>query len=115
MRLPLLGYILFLVHSVSVDLNATVLYWWHLDGVLPVSEIFALVLANVNGMILLRATDVKADLNVSVIFLLWMDIVRNALWLIVLVILHFVPPVTPSMSAIATAIFIKLTNQNPCR
>jgi hypothetical protein len=96
-------------------LNATVLYWWRLDGVLPVSAIFALVLANANGTILSHVTDVKADLNVSVIFLLWMDIVRNALWLIVHAIRLFVPPVTPSMSAIATAIFIKLTNQIPCR
>ena len=115
MRQLLLEPIPFLVPSVSVDLNATVLYWWRLDGVLPVSEIFALVLESVNGMISSHATDAKVDLNVSVIFLLWTDIVRNALWLIVHVIRLFVPSVTPSMSAIATAIFIKLTNQNPCR
>jgi hypothetical protein len=75
LRQPLLESILFLVHIVSVVLNATVRSWRHLDGVLPVSEIFALVLASANGMILLRATDAKVDLNVFVIFLFWTDIV----------------------------------------
>ena len=113
MRLPLLEPILFLVHSVSVALNATVRYWRHLDGVLRVSATFALVLANVTGTILSHVTDVKVDLNVSVIFLLWMDIVRNALWLIVRVIHLFVLSVFRSMNANANAslIVIKLTNR----
>ena len=87
--------------------------WKRLDYVSPVNVILVLVLESVNGTILLHANDAKADLNVSAIFLLWMDIVQNALCWNVLVILHFVPPVTPSMPAIA--IFIKLTNQNPFR
>ena len=87
--------------------------WKRLDYVSPVNVILVLVLASVNGTILLHANDAKADLNVSAIFLYWTDIVQNALCWNVLVILHFVPPVTPSMSAIA--IFIKLTNHNPCK
>ena len=64
-----------------------------------------------NGTILSRVTDVKGDLNVSVIFLLWMDIVRNALWPIVHAIHLFVFSVFRSMNAIANAslIVIKLT------
>lgn len=96
-----------------VDSNVIVQAWKRLDYVSPVNVILVLVLANVNGMISSHATDAKADLNVSAIFLFWTDIVQNALCWNVLAILHFVPPVTPSMYAIA--IFIKLTNQNPCR
>lgn len=115
MSQPLLEPILFLVHSVSVDLNAIVRYWWRLDGVLGVREIFALVLANANGTISSHVTDAKADLNVSVIFLLWMDIVQNALWLIVRAIHLFVLSVFRSMNANATAIFIKLTNHDAAK
>ena len=107
--------ILFLVPSVSVDFSVIVLYWWRLDGVLRVSEIFALVLANVNGTTSSHVTDAKVDLNVSVIFLFWTDIVRNALWLIVHAIFLFVLSVFRSMIAIANMIVIKLTNRNPCR
>jgi hypothetical protein len=82
--------------------------WKRLDYALPVSVILALVLASVNGMILLRVTDAKVDLNVSVTFLLWMDIVQNASCWNVLVIHRFVPPAFPSMIAIV----IKLTNHN---
>jgi hypothetical protein len=113
LRLPLLEPILFLVRSVSVDLNVIVRYWWHLDGVLHVSVIFALVLENVIGMILSYVTDVKVDLNVSAIFLFLMVIVRNALWLIVRVIHLFVLSVFRSMNVNATLIVIKLTNRDP--
>ena len=115
MRLPLREPILFLVHSVSVDLNATVRYWWHLAGALPVGAIFVLVLANVTGTTSLRATDVKVDLNVFVIFLFWMVIVRNALWLIVRAIRLFVLSVFLSMIANASMIVIKLTNRDDAR
>lgn len=115
MRQPLLEPILFLVLSVSDDSNVIVRDWKRLDYASPVNVILALVLASVNGTILLHANDAKVDLNVSAIFLFWMDIVRNALRLIVPAILHFVPPVTLSISAIVTVIFIKLTNHNPCR
>ena len=90
-------------------------YWWRLDGVLHVREIFALVLANVNGTILSHVTDAKVDLNVSVIFFLWTDIVRNALWRIVHVIRLFVLSVFRSMNANASLIPIKLTNRDPDR
>ena len=90
-------------------------YWWRLDGALPVSVIFALVLANVNGTILSHVTDAKVDLNVSVIFLLWTDIVRNALWRIVHVIRLFVLSVFRSMNVNASLIPIKLTNRDPDR
>jgi hypothetical protein len=65
----------------------------------------------VNGTILLRVTDVKADLNVSVIFLFWMGIVRNALRSIVRAIHLFALSVFRSMNVIANAslIVIKLT------
>jgi len=97
LRLPLLEPILFLVRSVSVDLNV----------------IFALVMENVIGMILSYVTDVKVDLNVSAIFLFLMVIVRNALWLIVRVIHLFVLSVFRSMNVNATLIVIKLTNRDP--
>lgn len=88
--------------------------WKRLDYALPVNEILVPVLASVNGTILLRANDVKVDLNVSVTFLYSTDIVRNALCWNVPAIHHFVPPVTLFMSVIATAIFIKLTNRPSC-
>jgi hypothetical protein len=84
-------------------------YWWRLDGVLHVNAIFALVLAIANGTILLRVTDAKADSNVSAIFLFWMGIVQNALWLIVRAIRLFVFSVFRSMNANASLIAIKLT------
>ena len=115
MRQPLLEPILFLVPSVSDDSNVTVRAWRRLDGVLPVSAIFARVLASVNGTILLRANDAKVDSNVFAIFLLWTDIVRNALWLIVHVIRLFVLSVFRSMNANASLIPIKLTNRDPDR
>jgi phosphatidylglycerophosphate synthase len=93
-------------------------YWWRLDGALLVSAIFALVLENVIGTILSHVTDVKADLNVFAIFLFWMVIVRNALWLIVHAIRLFVLSVFRSMNANASLtananmIFIKLTNRD---
>jgi hypothetical protein len=72
----------------------------------------------VTGTILSRVNDVKADSNVFVIFLLWMDIVQNALWLIVRAIRLFVSSVFRSMTAIASPIananmiVIKLTNRD---
>jgi hypothetical protein len=68
----------------------------------------------VNGTILLHVTDVKADLNVFAIFLLWTGIVRNALWLIVRAIHLFVLSVFRSMTVNANAplIVIKLTNRD---
>ena len=111
MLLPLREPILFLAHIVSVVLNVTVRYWLRLDGVLHVNAIFALVLAIANGTILLRVTDAKADSNVSAIFLFWMGIVQNALWLIVRAIRLFAFSVFRSMNVIANAslIAIKLT------
>ena len=66
--LLLLGFIPFLVKRVSVDSNAIVQDWRHLDYALPVNVTLAPVLGTVNGTILLRASDVKVDLNASAIF-----------------------------------------------
>jgi hypothetical protein len=118
LRQPLREPILFLVLSVLVDSNVTVRYWRHLDGVLPVSAIFALVLASANGMILSHVNDVKVGLNVSVIFLFWTGIVQNVSCWNVHVIRLFVLSVFRSMNANASLIanasmiVIKLTNRD---
>jgi hypothetical protein len=88
------------------DFSVIVLYWKHLDGALHVSATFALVLANANGMILLRVSDVKVDLNAFAIFSYWMGIVLNVLWPNACVIHRFALRVIRSMFAIV----IKLTN-----
>lgn len=108
MPLLLLEPIPFLARFVSADFNVIVQAWKRLDYALPVNAIPVPVLVNVNGTILLRANDAKVDLNVSAIFLYWMDIVQNASCWNVLVILHFALPVILFMSAIV----IKLTNND---
>ena len=59
-------------------------------------------------MISLHVTDVKVDLNVSVIFLYWTDIVQNVSYWNVLAIHRFALHVIRFMIAIV----IKLTNDD---